>query len=51
MVMVLPLFTKVIHFEIAVPSSGYFRPERMRMFQDGPWIMQSTFCVSLLCII
>lgn len=49
--MMCPFFSKMIHFEIAVPSSGYFRHQGMRMFQDGPWTVQSTFYAILTCVI
>lgn len=48
--MVCPL-SKMIHFEIAVPSSGHFRHKSMRLFQDGPWTVQSTAYAILTCVI
>ena len=49
--MVCPFLSKMIHFEIAVPSSGHFRHQRMRLFQDGRWTVLSTAYAMLTCVI
>lgn len=45
MVMELPFFSKITHFEIAVPSSGYFRHERNE--DVSRWPLDSA--INILC--